>query len=169
MSIELSNSWTQLMEFIIQSASQFEVSPIVKYTALSLFADRFCPSLTRYIQGRNGEGNWLLHPMRESNLQLFALTSLWISSKIHDSPPVSVKCFKSLGDKVIKEQHFTTRDFFEAEIVFMQVLDFEIGASNIPFLFLQELLLQFKIIDLILVQLILLLKGSGKSWRTCEL
>ncbi|GMP92877.1 hypothetical protein CsSME_00042937 [Camellia sinensis var. sinensis] len=65
--------------------------------------------------------NWLLHPMRESNLQLFALVSIWISSKMHDSHPLSVKCLKSLGDKMIKEQHFTTRDFLEAEVVLMQV------------------------------------------------
>lgn len=132
------------MEFMIQSAHQLEVSPIVKYSALSLFADRFFPSLTRYTVGSNGKGNWLLQPIRESNLQLFALIALWISSKIHDSRPVSVKSFKSLGDKIIKDEHFTTRDFLEAEIVFMQVLDFEIGTSNIAFLLLEELLLQFK-------------------------
>ncbi|XP_006492297.1 cyclin-J18 isoform X3 [Citrus sinensis] len=137
-------SWSRLMEFMIQSAHQLEVSPIVKYSALSLFADRFCPSLTRYTVGSNGKGNWLLQPIRESNLQLFALIALWISSKIHDSRPVSVKSFKSLGDKIIKDEHFTTRDFLEAEIVFMQVLDFEIGTSNIAFLLLEELLLQFK-------------------------
>ncbi|KAK9222941.1 hypothetical protein WN944_011382 [Citrus x changshan-huyou] len=137
-------SWSRLMEFMIQSAHQLEVSPIVKYSALSLFADRFFPSLTRYTVGSNGKGNWLLQPIRESNLQLFALIALWISSKIHDSRPVSVKSFKSLGDKIIKDEHFTTRDFLEAEIVFMQVLDFEIGTSNIAFLLLEELLLQFK-------------------------
>lgn len=27
-------------------------------------------------------GNWLLQPLRESNLQLFALVSLWISNKV---------------------------------------------------------------------------------------
>ncbi|GMP66678.1 hypothetical protein CsSME_00026941 [Camellia sinensis var. sinensis] len=64
--------------------------------------------------------NWLLHPMRESNLQLFALVSIWISRKMHDSHPLSVKCLKSLGDKMIKEQHFTTRDFLESEVVLMQ-------------------------------------------------
>ncbi|KAH7570809.1 hypothetical protein JRO89_XS05G0196800 [Xanthoceras sorbifolium] len=136
--------WRRLAEFLIQSASELQVSPIVKYTAFSLFADRFYPSLTRYIQKRHDKGNWLLKPTRESNLQLFALISLWISSKIHDSRPLSVKSLKRLGDKIIKEQHFTTRDFSEAEIVFMQVLDFEIGASNIALIFLEELLVQFK-------------------------
>ncbi|KAK1551870.1 hypothetical protein Q3G72_006295 [Acer saccharum] len=136
--------WRGLAEFLIQSASELHVSPIVKYTAFSLFADRFYPSLARYIQGGHDKGNWLLKPTRESNLQLFALISLWISSKIHDSRPLSVKSLKCLGDKIIKEQHFTTRDFSGAEIVFMQVLDFDIGTSNIAFIFLEELLVQFK-------------------------
>ncbi|XP_028070903.1 cyclin-J18-like [Camellia sinensis] len=70
--------------------------------------------------------NWLSHPMRESNLQLFALVSIWISRKMHDSYPLSVKCLKSLGDKMIKEQHFTTRDFLESEVVLMQVNPIEL-------------------------------------------
>ncbi|THG04296.1 hypothetical protein TEA_000760 [Camellia sinensis var. sinensis] len=94
--------------------------------------------------------NWLLHPIRESNLQLFALVSIWISSKMHDSHPLSVKCLKSLGDKMIKEQHFTTHDFLEAEVVLMQVLDFEIGTANIAFEFLKELFIQFKNVALAL-------------------
>ncbi|XP_057776162.1 cyclin-J18-like isoform X3 [Salvia miltiorrhiza] len=88
--------------------------------------------------------NWLLHPIGECNLQLFALVSLWISSKIHDSPSLSVKNFKSLGDNFIKEQHFTMGDILEAEIVLMQVLQFGIGMSKIAFASVEELLVQFK-------------------------
>ncbi|KAM6546741.1 hypothetical protein CsatB_027477 [Cannabis sativa] len=145
-----------LLEFLIESAQLLEVSPIVKYTALSFFADRFYP---RFSSSRFKEGgdiaNWLLQPLRESNLQLFALASLWISSKvglhhlsllifIHSSRPLSINCFKSLGDKVIKEQHFTNRDFLEAEVVLMQVLNFEIGAVDIAFTFLEELFHQLR-------------------------
>ncbi|XAR64491.1 hypothetical protein NMG60_11024859 [Bertholletia excelsa] len=89
----------------------------------------------------DGDGdmeNWLLHPIQESNLQLFALISIWISSKLHDSHHLSVKSLKSLGEKMIKEQHFITRDFLEA------VMNFEIGTSNIAFKFLEELFIQFK-------------------------
>ncbi|KAI7985396.1 Cyclin-J18 [Camellia lanceoleosa] len=64
--------------------------------------------------------------MRESNLQLFALVSIWISRKMHDSHPLSVKCLKSLGDKMIKELHFTTRDCLESEVVLMQVNPIEL-------------------------------------------
>ncbi|KAH7840218.1 hypothetical protein Vadar_014243 [Vaccinium darrowii] len=131
----------RLLEFLIQSAQQLEVRPIVKYSALSLFADRFCPSLSR---PSNDKENWLLHPMRESNLQLFSLVSIWISSKIHDSQPLSVKSLKFWGDKMIKEQHFTTRDFLEAEVLLMQVLDFEIGTDDIAFKFLEELFVEFE-------------------------
>ncbi|KAG8368872.1 hypothetical protein BUALT_Bualt15G0091800 [Buddleja alternifolia] len=90
-----------------------EVSPIVKYSALSIFADRFYPALSRFEDDRGTE-NWLLRPMRESNLQLFALVSLWVSSKIHDTPPLSVKSLKVLGDKFIKEQFYTKSDLLEA-------------------------------------------------------
>ncbi|XP_062172279.1 cyclin-J18-like isoform X7 [Alnus glutinosa] len=109
----------RLIQFLMRSTQELEVSPNVKYAALSFFADRFYPSLSRLAQG-DDTANWLLQPIRESNLQLFALISLWISSKIHDSRPLSVKSLKSLGDKTIKEQHFTTRDFLEAELVLLQ-------------------------------------------------
>ncbi|KAG8634818.1 cyclin-J18 isoform X3 [Manihot esculenta] len=91
------------VEFLIESAHRLEATPIVKYTALSLLADRFYPSLSRSV-GQRKMGNWLLQPMTQSNLQLFALVSIWISSK----------SLKTLGDKSIKEQHFTARDFLEA-------------------------------------------------------
>ncbi|KAJ8646856.1 hypothetical protein MRB53_008604 [Persea americana] len=135
-----------VLEFFFLSSSQLRVPPIVKYTALSLFADRFFRSLRRKsrLLAENDTGNWLLQPLRLSNLQLFALISIWISSKIHDTRPLSVKSLKSLGDEIIKDQHFTTRDFAEAELVFMKVLGFEIGALNIAFIFLEDLLLQFR-------------------------
>ncbi|KAG0469706.1 hypothetical protein HPP92_016406 [Vanilla planifolia] len=69
----------------------------------------------------NDDECWLLNPLTESNLQLFALVSIWISSKLHDSRPLSVKSLKSLGDVLITDQCFTTRDFAEAERVFMEV------------------------------------------------
>ncbi|XP_050275651.1 cyclin-J18 isoform X2 [Quercus robur] len=133
-----------LLQFLIQSAQELKVAPIVKYAALSLFFDRFYPSLSRFTQQGDDTANWLLQPIRESNLQLFALISIWVSSKIHDSRPLSVKSLKSLGDKTIMEQHFTTRDFVEAEVVLLQVLDFEIGTANNAFVFLEELYFQFK-------------------------
>ncbi|XP_060669202.1 cyclin-J18 isoform X2 [Ziziphus jujuba] len=136
---------TSLIEFLIESAQKLQVTPIVKYTALSLFADRFYHylSLSRFESG-DKVSSWLLQPLRESNLQLFALVALWISSKMHNSHQLRVKSFKSLGDTVIKEQHFTTRDFLEAEVILMQVMDFEIGAGNTAFIFLEELLFQLK-------------------------
>ncbi|KAK8657456.1 hypothetical protein V6N13_035691 [Hibiscus sabdariffa] len=135
------------MNFFFISAvirKQLRAPPIVKYTALSLFAERFLPSLATSMKQRNQIGSWLLRSMEESNLQLFALISIWISSKIHDSRALSVKCLKSLGDDLIRDQHFTTKDFVEAEVVFLQVLNFEIGISNVAFIFLEELFIQFK-------------------------
>ncbi|XP_057443300.1 cyclin-J18 isoform X1 [Lotus japonicus] len=149
------------IEFLIQSAQLLQVPPIVKYSALSLFADRFLPSLPA------DSPNWLLQPLTESALQLFVLMSLWISSKVslqfqsfrsrlahcdslhihlqmHDTQPLSATCLKSLADKSIKEQHYTTRNFIEAEMLFMQVLNFEIGTTNITFVYLEELWIQFK-------------------------
>ncbi|XP_050231490.1 cyclin-J18 [Mercurialis annua] len=133
----------QSLEFLIESAHELEVTPLVKYTALSLFADRFFRSFSRFV-GQKNQRNLLLQSITESNLQLFALISLWISSKMHDSRPLSVKTLKILSHKTIKEQHFTTRDFLEAEVVFLQVLNYEIGAGNIVFKFLEDLLDQFR-------------------------
>ncbi|CAM8956410.1 unnamed protein product [Rhodiola kirilowii] len=117
---------------------------VVKYSAMSLFADRLCNTLSdsRHESGEDID-HWLLRPLTESSLQLFALISLWISSKMHTSRPVSVKSLKSLGDKMINDQHFTTRDYVEAEVVFMQVLGFEISMMNTPFAHLEDLHHQF--------------------------
>ncbi|KAL6551329.1 hypothetical protein OROMI_021817 [Orobanche minor] len=144
---------SRVIQFLIRSARVLKVSPTVKYSALSLFAGRFYPAISRLEDGK-GAKNWLLHPIEESNLQLFALVSLWVTSKvskcivdpIHDTPPVSVKSLKLLGDKLIKEQHYTKRDLLEAEMVFMQVLGFGIGMSNIAFLIFEELVIQLKVV-----------------------
>ncbi|CAH9095923.1 unnamed protein product [Cuscuta epithymum] len=101
----------RVVGFIVQSTHELQVPPIVKYSALCLFTDRFYSSISR--KGLD-KVHWLLDPISESNLQLFALASIWISSKIHSSPPLSFKTLKSLGDKSISEQHFTTRDFLDA-------------------------------------------------------
>ncbi|XP_073316463.1 cyclin-J18 isoform X2 [Primulina huaijiensis] len=134
-----------VIEFLIQSAQLLEVSPIVKYSALSLFVERFYPALSRF-EDDKGTKNWLLHPIRESNLQLFALVSIWLSSKIHDMTPLSVEVLKSFGDDFIKEQHYTKRDLLDAEMILMQVLKFEIGTSHIAFIMVDELLSQLKVI-----------------------
>ncbi|KAG6429399.1 hypothetical protein SASPL_107450 [Salvia splendens] len=68
------------------------------------------------------------------------------SSQVHDSPPLSVKKFKSLGDKFIKEQHYIMGDILEAEIVLIQVLQFGTGMSKITFSSVEDLLVQFKAI-----------------------
>ncbi|KAI3700125.1 hypothetical protein L2E82_44742 [Cichorium intybus] len=134
----------RVLNFLIQSAQQLEVPPIVKYSALSLFAERFYPIISRFQQENTNTGHWLLQPVRESSLELFSLIAIWISSKIEDSRPLSVKKLKSVADKRIEEQHYTTRDFAEAEAIFMQVLDFEIGTSDIVYRFLEDLLIQLK-------------------------
>ncbi|KAF5185984.1 Cyclin-j18-like [Thalictrum thalictroides] len=133
------------LEFLIRSSLKLEISPIVKYTSLTLFAERFFQSITNNNRFTTTEGNWLLQkPLTECNFQLFALISIWISTKIHNTRALSVKTLKSLGDKVIKDQHFTTRDFLEAEVVFLQVINFEIGASSITYIFLEDYLIQFR-------------------------
>ncbi|XP_019459750.1 PREDICTED: cyclin-J18 isoform X3 [Lupinus angustifolius] len=132
-----------MVEFLIQSAQHLKVAPIVKYSALSLFSDRFIPSLPSFIRCSNS-GNWLLKPVTESALHLFVLISLWISSKINESRSLSVTRLKALADKSIKEQHFTTRNFLEGEVLFLQVLNFEIGSTNVAFLFLEEIWTQIK-------------------------
>ncbi|GAB4833000.1 hypothetical protein Ancab_007023 [Ancistrocladus abbreviatus] len=131
----------RVVEFLIHSAADLQVRPIVKYSALSLFADRFHPRLS--VTTRTS--NWLLKPpILECNLQLFALISLWISTKIHDSHPLSINSLKAYSDSRIKDQHFTKRDFLDAEVVFMQVLNFEIGTLNTVFIVLEDLLIKFK-------------------------
>lgn len=114
------------LEFLIDSAGELGVPPMVKYSALSLFADRFFPSLSSISHSQSQI--WLLYPIRTSNLQLFALISLWISTKFHaSSPRLPLKTLKSIADNQISDEHFTKSDFVEAEIIFLQTLHFEIG------------------------------------------
>ncbi|XP_021732254.1 cyclin-J18-like [Chenopodium quinoa] len=118
---------------------------IVKYSALSLFTHRFFPSLSSF-RHRNHHHHWLLKkPLNFPQLQLFSLISLWISSKTYDSPPLSLKSLKSIGDQHIKDQHFTKTDFVDAEILFLQSLSFEVGPmKNSVFLVIEELLMKLK-------------------------
>ncbi|KAF8683477.1 hypothetical protein HU200_044384 [Digitaria exilis] len=82
--------------------------------------------------------SWLLEPLRDSNLELFALVAVWISSKIHDLRPLSVKSLKALGDRIIADQHFMCRDFADA------VVEHNIGSSSIAFIYLEDLLIHFR-------------------------
>ncbi|VAH88602.1 unnamed protein product [Triticum turgidum subsp. durum] len=88
--------------------------------------------------------SWLIEPLRDSNLELFVLVAVWIASKIHEMRPLSVKSLKALSDRIIADQHFTCRDFADAELVFMEVVDYNVGCSNIAFIYLEQLLIQFR-------------------------
>ncbi|KAJ4750879.1 cyclin J18 [Rhynchospora pubera] len=138
----------RLLEFHLQASHHLQLRPIVKYTSLSFFLDRFMPSLqrgsfTEKMQGGNCK-SWLLEHLRESNLQLFVLISIWISSKIHDSQSLSVRSLKALSDKIISDQHFTSRDFSDAEFIFLEVIGYDIGTSKIVFLHLEDLFIQLR-------------------------
>nr|ADQ43178.1 cyclin J18 [Schrenkiella parvula] len=143
MSIEMAHLRRRLIEFMIKCTTQLKLPPIVKYSAMSLFFDRFRPSLV-FLQKKKAE-HWLLQPLTESNLQLFVLISVWISCKMHCSRGLSVQSLKSSGDKMITEQLFTVRDFLEAELVFLKVLKFEIGTLNIAYTQLEDLFIQFEV------------------------
>ncbi|GAB2300442.1 hypothetical protein Dimus_034485 [Dionaea muscipula] len=132
----------QAVEFLISSAADLQVRPIVKYSALSLFADRFYPSLS---SSTRRSRHWLLiQPLRQCNLQLFALISIWISTKFHESRPLSLQSLESYADNRIKDQHFTKRDFLDAEVLLLQALNFDIGMSNTTFVFLEDLYARFR-------------------------
>ncbi|KAH0869494.1 hypothetical protein HID58_076516 [Brassica napus] len=83
MSTEIAHLRRRLVEFTIQCTTHLELPPIVKYSALSLFFDRFRPSVvSRFLQKKKKAEHWLLQPLTESNLQLFVLISIWISCKV---------------------------------------------------------------------------------------
>ncbi|TVU47782.1 hypothetical protein EJB05_07391, partial [Eragrostis curvula] len=138
-----------LLQFLLHASKRLDLRPIVKYSALSFFAGRFLPALPRkmgFCGARSGRSvrSWLLEPLRDSNLELFALVAVWIASKVHDLKPFSVKSLKALGDCIIADQHFTCRDFANAELVFMEVVEYNIGSSSIAFIHLEDLLLHFR-------------------------
>ncbi|RLN41252.1 cyclin-J18-like [Panicum miliaceum] len=150
-----------LLQFLLHASKRLDLRPIVKYSALAFFAGHFLPALPRpgcvrkmgFCGARSGRAvrSWLLEPPRDSNLELFALVAVWIASKIHDLRPLSVKSLKALGDRIIADQHFTCRDFANAvfavmlqELVFMEVVEHNIGSSRIAFIYLEELLIHFR-------------------------
>ncbi|KAF3594132.1 hypothetical protein DY000_02024993 [Brassica cretica] len=153
MSTEIAHLRRRLVEFTIQCTTHLELPPIVKYSALSLFFDRFRPSVVRdsvfrvwgkyrFLQKKKKAEHWLLQPLTESNLQLFVAELLLL--QMHCSRGLSVQSLKSLGDKMITEQLFTVRDFMEAELVFLKVMKFEIGTLNIAYTLLDDLFIHFK-------------------------
>ncbi|CAL4930024.1 unnamed protein product [Urochloa decumbens] len=138
-----------LLQFLLHASKRLDLRPIVKYSALEFFASRFLPALPRKMgycgaRSRRAVRSWLLEPLRDSNLELFALVAVWIASKIHDLRPLSVKSLKALGDRIISDQHFTCRDFVDAELLFMEVVEHNIGSSSIAFIYLEELLIHFR-------------------------
>ncbi|WVZ56153.1 hypothetical protein U9M48_006724 [Paspalum notatum var. saurae] len=145
-----------LLQFLLHASKRLDLCPIVKYAALDFFAGRFLPALPRkmgFCGARSGRAvrSWLLEPLRDSNLELFALVAVWIASKIHDLKALSVKNLKALGDRIIRDQHFTCRDFSNAvfaampqELVFLEVVEHNIGSSSIAFIYLEELLINFR-------------------------
>lgn len=138
-----------LLQFLLHASMRLDLRPIVKYAALTFFAGRFLPALPRkmgFCGARSGRvvRSWLLEPLRDSNLELFALVAVWIASKIHDQKPMSVKSLKALGDRIIADQHFMCRDFASAELVFLEVVEHNIGFSSICFIYLEELLMHFR-------------------------
>ncbi|KAL1201117.1 Cyclin-J18 [Cardamine amara subsp. amara] len=142
MSTEIAHLRRRLLDFMIHSTTELNLPPIVKYSSLSLFFDRFRPSVIRFLQKKKAD-HWLLQPLTESNLQLFVLISIWISCKMHCTRGLSVHSLKSFGDKVITEQLFMVRDFLDAELVFLKVLKFDIGTLNIAYTLLEDLFIQF--------------------------
>ncbi|KAJ1298065.1 hypothetical protein BS78_01G424800 [Paspalum vaginatum] len=138
-----------LLQFLLHASKRLDLCPIVKYAALDFFAGRFLPALPRkmgFCGARSGRAvrSWLLEPLRDSNLELFSLVAVWIASKIHDRRALSVKNLKALGDRIIRDQHFTCRDFSNAELVFLEVVEHNIGSSSIAFIYLEELLINFR-------------------------
>ncbi|KAF2549862.1 hypothetical protein F2Q68_00036119 [Brassica cretica] len=142
MSTEIAHLRQRLVEFTIQCTTHLKLPPIVKYSALSLFFDRFRPSVVRFLQKKKKAEHWLLQPLTESNLQLFVAELLLL--QMHCSRGLSVQSLKSLGDMMITEQLFTVRDFMEAELVFLKVMKFEIGTLNIAYTLLDDLFIHFK-------------------------
>ncbi|XP_057860699.2 cyclin-J18 isoform X2 [Cryptomeria japonica] len=127
------------LAFLIHITQELRSRPLTKYTALCFFGDRFLRALPA--RGRAWENDreirWI-EPCKESNLQLFALISVWIASKIHETRPIYVGSLKSISDELITEQHFTIRDFIEATI------HFNLRTGNIIFMCLEDLLIQFR-------------------------
>ncbi|XP_029130740.1 cyclin-J18 isoform X3 [Cajanus cajan] len=130
-----------MVEFLIQCAQHLQVPPIVKYSALSLFADRFFPSLPPYTILNHFplhvSSSWLIKTSRNNTLRLE------ISSKQRcfscscnygctDPKNPYIVAIIEIADSFFKEQNIDT------------VLDFEIGTTNIAFLFLEDLWVQFK-------------------------
>uniref|UniRef100_A0A453IJF9 Uncharacterized protein n=1 Tax=Aegilops tauschii subsp. strangulata TaxID=200361 RepID=A0A453IJF9_AEGTS len=110
---------SHLLQFLLHASNRLDLRPIVKYSVLSFFDGRFLPALPRkmgFCGARSGRAvrSWLIEPLRDSNLELFALVAVWIASKIHEMRPLSVKSLKALSDRIIADQHFTCRDFADA-------------------------------------------------------
>ncbi|XP_074265295.1 cyclin-J18-like, partial [Silene latifolia] len=131
--------------FLIETAAKLEAPPIIKYSALTLFAHRFFPYISTPSSSLQHRHFLLQNPLNYATLQLFALISLLISSKSHGYRQLRLKSLKSIGDDRIKDQHYTKTDYLDAEILFLQCVNFDIGTmKNSVFMTVEELLVRFK-------------------------
>ncbi|CAM6084310.1 unnamed protein product [Calypogeia fissa] len=85
-----------------------------------------------------------LYPLQACNLQILALVSFWIASKIHETKAVSLEQLRKLASSLIADQHFTKNDFIEAEIILMKGIKFDLTTGPQIFYAMDDLLVKFR-------------------------
>ncbi|VAI07889.1 unnamed protein product [Triticum turgidum subsp. durum] len=78
---------SHLLQFLLHASNRLDLRPIVKYSALSFFDGCFLPALPRKMgfcgaRSERAVRLWLIEPLGDSNLELFALVAVWIASKV---------------------------------------------------------------------------------------
>uniref|UniRef100_A0A7I3ZZV7 Cyclin N-terminal domain-containing protein n=1 Tax=Physcomitrium patens TaxID=3218 RepID=A0A7I3ZZV7_PHYPA len=85
--------------------------------------------------------------MRLSRLQrrhytaflLHAMTKL-----LHETPPLSIRKLQNIAKKLIPDHYYTKKDFIDAEIKFLEAIDFDLKTGPLLSTYIEELLSEIR-------------------------
>uniref|UniRef100_A0A7I4A000 Cyclin N-terminal domain-containing protein n=1 Tax=Physcomitrium patens TaxID=3218 RepID=A0A7I4A000_PHYPA len=80
----------------------------------------------------------------ETSVQFHSLLSLWIASKLHETPPLSIRKLQNIAKKLIPDHYYTKKDFIDAEIKFLEAIDFDLKTGPLLSTYIEELLSEIR-------------------------
>ncbi|KAG0590890.1 hypothetical protein M758_1G128400 [Ceratodon purpureus] len=121
--------------FLLHAFTELRFKPqsMTKYCAVLFFHRRYLPYLESQPRG---------FP-RETDVQFNCLLCLWIASKLHETPPISIRKLQNLAKRTITDHYYTRRDFISAEVKFMKDIGYNLTTGPLVSTYIEELLAKF--------------------------
>ncbi|XP_024386248.1 cyclin-J18-like isoform X2 [Physcomitrium patens] len=123
--------------FLLHAMTKLTFKPhnMTKYCAIRFFHERYLPCLERKLRRSFPD---------ETSVQFHSLLSLWIASKLHETPPLSIRKLQNIAKKLIPDHYYTKKDFIDAEIKFLEAIDFDLKTGPLLSTYIEELLSEIR-------------------------